>query len=175
MAPCSRAQSKETEKLIRKNDKLVADNNGLKRELSLHEQTEEEFARKVHVYQKTIKTLLAKLNSMDSVKRGEVERQHHEEEERERERAEGQQTIEAMEAEAAEGRRQLARLEEELARTQSAHAELQGKHAQLLSLQDDAVKFTLQCLQDITLALTLTLTLTLTPTLTLTLTPTLTP
>ena len=43
-------QSKETEKLIRKNDKLVADNNGLKRELSLHEQTEEEFARKVHVY-----------------------------------------------------------------------------------------------------------------------------
>ena len=66
MAPCSRAQSKETEKLIRKNDKLVADNNGLKRELSLHEQTEEEFARKVHVYQKTIKTLLARLNELDS-------------------------------------------------------------------------------------------------------------
>ena len=107
-APWARAQSKETEKLIRKNDKLVADNNGLKRELSLHEQTEEEFARKVHVYQKTIKTLLAKLNSMDSVKRGEVERQHHEEEERERERAEGQQTIEAMEAEAAGPRRSAA-------------------------------------------------------------------
>ena len=89
----------------------MADNNGLKRELSLHEQTEEEFARKVHVYQKTIKTLLAKLNSMDSVKRVDVERQHHEEEERERERAEGQQTIEAMEAEAAEGRRQLTRLD----------------------------------------------------------------
>ena len=40
------AQSKETEKLIRKNDKLVADNHSLKRALSLHEQTEEEFARK---------------------------------------------------------------------------------------------------------------------------------
>jgi hypothetical protein len=141
-------QSKETEKLIRKNDKLVADNNSLKMELSLHEQTEEEFARKVHVYQKTIKTLLAKLNSMDSVKRVDVERHYHEEEEREREKAEGQQTIEAMEGEASEGRRQLARAEDELARTQSAHAELQGKHAQLLSLQDDAVKFTLQCLQD---------------------------
>ena len=146
--PCIRAQSKETEKLIRKNDKLVADNNSLKMELSLHEQTEEEFARKVHVYQKTIKTLLAKLNSMDSVKRVDVERHYHEEEEREREKAEGQQTIEAMEGEASEGRRQLARAEDELARTQSAHAELQGKHAQLLSLQDDAVKFTLQCLQD---------------------------
>ena len=146
--PWSRAQSKETEKLIRKNDKLVAENQSLKRELSLHEQTEEEFARKVHVYQKTIKTLLAKLNTMDSVKRVDVERHYQEEEEREREKAEGQQTIEAMEGEASEGRRQLARAEDELARTQSAHAELQGKHAQLLSLQDDAVKFTLQCLQD---------------------------
>ena len=40
------SQSKETEKLIRKNEKLVAENQSLKRELSLHQQTEEEFARK---------------------------------------------------------------------------------------------------------------------------------
>ena len=40
-------QSKETEKLIKKNDKLLAENAGLKRELSLHKQTQEEFAKKV--------------------------------------------------------------------------------------------------------------------------------
>ena len=39
-------QSKETEKLIRRNDKLIGENSSLKRELSLHKQTQEEFARK---------------------------------------------------------------------------------------------------------------------------------
>merc|ERR1740138_412513 len=53
-------QSKETEKLIRKNDKLMTENASLKRELSLHKKTQEEIARKVNVYQNTIKTLLAK-------------------------------------------------------------------------------------------------------------------
>ena len=52
----------------------LSDNQALRRELSLHQQTEEEFARKVHVYQKTIKTLLANLNSMDAQKRAEIER-----------------------------------------------------------------------------------------------------
>ena len=141
-------QSKETEKLIRKNEKLMADNQSLKRELSLHQQTEEEFARKVHVYQKTIKTLLAKLNSMDAQKRAELERAHFEEEEKEREKAEDQQQIENLEDEVGTTRQQFQQVHEELARTQSALAEVQAKHAQLLSLQDDAVKFTLQCLQD---------------------------
>ena len=59
-------QSKETEKLIKKNDKLMSENGSLKRELSLQKQTQEEFARKVNVYQKTIKTLLARLNELDS-------------------------------------------------------------------------------------------------------------
>ena len=109
-------QSRETEKLIRRNDKLTKDNSALKRELGLHQQTQEDFARKVSarslhhsalqlhpfssllslshtsprlltlshafsrpptpshtfsshqvsVYQKTIKTLLAKLNHMDA-------------------------------------------------------------------------------------------------------------
>ena len=88
-------QSRETEKLIRRNDKLLAENAALKRELSLQKQTEDEahdhprsparsgappatrrrsprapparsrpaVCAKVHVYQKTIKTLLAKLNA----------------------------------------------------------------------------------------------------------------
>ena len=102
----------------------------------------------VHVYQKTIKTLLAKLDAMDGSKRLELQRQQGDDDEREREKVVGQQAVEVMEGEASEGRRLLSHTEDELARTQSAHAELQGKHAQLLSLQDDAVKFTLQCLQD---------------------------
>ena len=40
-------QSKETEKLIDKNDKLTAANQGLKRELSIHDQTTKDLAGKV--------------------------------------------------------------------------------------------------------------------------------
>jgi hypothetical protein len=43
-------QSKETEKLIRKNDKLTGENAALKRELQLHSQTQEQFAKKARSY-----------------------------------------------------------------------------------------------------------------------------
>ena len=41
---------------------------------ALHKQTQEEFARKVHVYQKTIKTLLAKLNALDAAQQQELQK-----------------------------------------------------------------------------------------------------
>lgn len=40
-------QSKETEKLIRRNDALLKENKGLQRELSLQKETQHEFAKKV--------------------------------------------------------------------------------------------------------------------------------
>ena len=75
-------QSKETEKLIRKNDKLIGENQSLRRELALHKQTQEEFAKKVHVYQKTIKTLLAKLNALDANQQSELQKLKFDEEEK---------------------------------------------------------------------------------------------
>lgn len=61
-------QSKEAEKLIKKNDKLVADNGSLRRELELARQTEAEMAKKVNVYQKTLDTLMSKLSSLEASK-----------------------------------------------------------------------------------------------------------
>lgn len=46
----------------------------LKRELSLARQTEEEMAKKVNVYQKTIQTLLSKLSALDATQQ--VRAQH---------------------------------------------------------------------------------------------------
>jgi len=70
-------QARETEKLVKRNDKLTEENKGVRRELELRKATEDEFARKVHVYKKTITTLLAKLNSMDLAKRSEVDTLTH--------------------------------------------------------------------------------------------------
>ncbi|KXZ48884.1 hypothetical protein GPECTOR_24g173 [Gonium pectorale] len=54
-------QSRQTEKLLNKNSKLTEENAELRRQLELSQQTEEELARRNNLYQKTIKTLLAKL------------------------------------------------------------------------------------------------------------------
>ena len=59
------------------------------------------------MYQKTIKTLLAKLNAGDATRRAEVQRAQYEEEEKEREKAEDQQLIESLEEEVASLGRQL--------------------------------------------------------------------
>jgi len=145
-------QSKETEKLIRKNDRLMSENASLKRELSLHKQTQEEFARKVNVYQKTIKTLLAKLNDLDAKQQVEMQRMHLEDDEKEREKAEGLRERDGLEEGLAETVARLQAASEEVARVTHALQAVEGKYANVLALQDEAVKFTLQCLLDMQLA-----------------------
>ncbi|GAX79973.1 hypothetical protein CEUSTIGMA_g7412.t1 [Chlamydomonas eustigma] len=54
-------QSRQTEKLLSKNNVLVDENGDLRRQLELSKQTEEELAKRNNVYQKTIKSLLSKL------------------------------------------------------------------------------------------------------------------
>ena len=141
-------QSRETEKLIRRNDKLISENSALKRELGLHKQTQEDFARKVNVYQKTIKTLLAKLNMMDASQQAELQRIHLEEDEREREKAEGLREREGLEDGLVEVNSQLAAAQDEIGQLQMVLVELEDKYASLLGLQDEGVKFALQCLVD---------------------------
>ena len=141
-------QSKETEKLIRKNDKLVGESQALKRELSLHRQTQEEFAKKVNVYQKTIKTLLAKLNALDASQQAELARIHIVDDEKERERAEWLRERDQLETALEEVRARMAVAFDEITRLRVAQQEADEKHSRMLSLQDEAVKFTLQCLAD---------------------------
>ena len=142
-------QSKETEKLIKKNDKVMGENANLRRELSLHKQTQEEFARKVNVYQKTIKTLLAKLNDLDAKQQAELMRMQLEDDEKDREKAEGLRERESLEVGLTDTAARLQAAHEEVSRVRTLLQEMEEKHANVLSLQDEAVKFTLQCLLDV--------------------------
>ena len=54
-------QSRQTEKLLAKNQLVMEENSDLRRQLELSKQTEEELAKRNNVYQKTIKSLLTKL------------------------------------------------------------------------------------------------------------------
>ena len=141
-------QSKETEKLIRKNDKLVAENKALRRDLSLHTQTQEEFARKVNVYQKTIKTLLAKLNALDASQQAELHRIRLDDDDKERERSEALREHESLEEALRATQERLVSAHDEMARLQASLQDVESKHSSVVSLQDEAVKFTMQCLSD---------------------------
>jgi hypothetical protein len=142
-------QSRETEKLIRRNDKLMGENAALNRELGLHKQMQEDFAKKVNVYQKTIKTLLAKLNLMDASQQAELQRIHLEDDEKERDKAETLREREGLEDGLAEASALLNAAQQEIMQLQAVLAEVEGKYAGALDLQDEAVKFALQCLVDI--------------------------
>lgn len=141
-------QSKEAEKLAKRNEKLAEEVKGLRRELELHKQMEGEFARKVHVYQKTIKTLLAKLNSLDLLKRSEAETLTHAEEEIERVRALANSQVESLEEEATRLRMSMGSAESEV---EHLRAELERARAlaeQRERATDDGVRFLLECLND---------------------------
>lgn len=66
----------------------------------------------------------------------------------EREKAEDQQRIEALDEESLVLRSQLQQTQEDTEAQQGAFQELEAKYMQMLQLQDESVKFTLQCLKD---------------------------
>ena len=102
----------------------------------------------MNVYQKTIKTLLAKLNDLDSKQQAELMRMHLEDDEKEREKAEGLRERDGLEAGLAETNAQLLAAHDEVARIRQALHAVEGRYANVLTLQNEAVKFTLQCLLD---------------------------
>ena len=141
-------QSRETEKLIRRNDKLSGENASLKRELALNRQAEEEMAKKVNVYQKTIQTLMTKLSSVGAEHDAELSRRDAQGEDAERDRTELLQEKDIMVEQLEEVTQRLQMSAEAYAHLEGEHRELEAKHGHVLQLQDEAVKFTLQCLED---------------------------
>merc|ERR1719379_1567756 len=57
-------QSRETEKLLDKNQALIEENAQLRRNLQIHKELEDELARRTHVYQKLIRKLHQKLKAL---------------------------------------------------------------------------------------------------------------
>lgn len=131
-------QSRQTEKLLQKNEKLLNENAAMKRSIELCKQTEGELAKRNHVYQKTIKTLLAKLKQQDAAKR-------EEEEELSRQVDYSQDLHEKMK-----------QLEEELGQKQDDFDGLNREHERrrqevemYQTQQDETAKFLIACLQDV--------------------------
>ena len=59
-------QSRQTEKLLQRNQELIDDNAALQREMNLSRQTEEELAKRSTVYQKTVKSLITKQRGLEN-------------------------------------------------------------------------------------------------------------
>eukprot|EP00240_Pyramimonas_obovata_P004772 CAMPEP_0118924344 /NCGR_PEP_ID=MMETSP1169-20130426/2521_1 /TAXON_ID=36882 /ORGANISM="Pyramimonas obovata, Strain CCMP722" /LENGTH=416 /DNA_ID=CAMNT_0006865445 /DNA_START=354 /DNA_END=1601 /DNA_ORIENTATION=+ len=131
-------QSRQTENLLTKNKKLLEDNLSLKRTLELSKQTEGELAKRNHVYQKTIKTLLAKLKQQDAAKRDD-------EEELTRQIDFGQD----MQTRLHEMHKELLVQKEEMDQL-VRHAERKTAEAEALrEEQDEAARFLITCLSDV--------------------------
>merc|ERR1719335_856306 len=57
-------QSRETERLLDRNQSLLEENAQLRRNLQIHKELEDELARRTHVYQKLIRKLHQKLKAL---------------------------------------------------------------------------------------------------------------
>eukprot|EP00238_Polyblepharides_amylifera_P010930 CAMPEP_0196590072 /NCGR_PEP_ID=MMETSP1081-20130531/65461_1 /TAXON_ID=36882 /ORGANISM="Pyramimonas amylifera, Strain CCMP720" /LENGTH=518 /DNA_ID=CAMNT_0041913055 /DNA_START=52 /DNA_END=1605 /DNA_ORIENTATION=+ len=131
-------QSRQTEKLLHKNVSLVDETATLKRSLELSKQTEGELAKRNHVYQKTIKTLLAKLKQQDVAKRDE-------EDELARQldyRRDLQDRLRGTEEE-------LQHRSEEVEQVSRLMFKSQQEVEQVQAQQDEVAKFLITCLQDV--------------------------
>ncbi|GFR49769.1 hypothetical protein Agub_g11933, partial [Astrephomene gubernaculifera] len=131
-------QSRQTEKLLNKNSKLMEENAELRRQLELSKQTEEELARRNNLYQKTIKTLLSKLQDQGYAA------------------AESDQVVGQLDQRLADlaGHLHLAQLqlEEKSAELEQLREKLDSKTAEAASLTsqyDDTARFLLQCVADV--------------------------
>ena len=142
-------QSKEAEKLIRRNDKLAGDNGNFKRELELARQTETEMAKKVTVYQKTLDTLMAKLQANEASKEAQFKATRLHEEDGERKRTDTIRHTEVLMAKLADAEDRAIGAEHGLKRATAALNDVEARHAAVLALQDDAVRFSLQCFEDV--------------------------
>mmetsp|Transcript_31038 Transcript_31038/g.73792 ORF Transcript_31038/g.73792 Transcript_31038/m.73792 type:complete len:572 (-) Transcript_31038:333-2048(-) len=131
-------QSRQTERLMEKNSSLREEAADLRRQVELYKQTEGELAKRNHVYQKTIKTLLEKLKLQGT------QRQSDEEQVQQLEEALGDLEERARHAEMAVGEKvhEVEMLTEELRKGQARLKELEDRY-------DDTAKFLTACLGDV--------------------------
>lgn len=131
-------QSRQTEKLMKQNQHMLAEHAAMRRSAELSKQTETELAKRNHVYQKTIRNLLEKLK--------------HQEESKRMDEAGLQQADDEMD----ELEMRCADLEKQLSQTTADHEALRMEHVKkneqldsFMSSQDEAVRFLVACLQDV--------------------------
>ena len=131
-------QSRQTEKLLQRNDELLSENAEVRRKLELSKELEAEIAKRNNIYQKTIKTLVAKLRGAEAVRREQGEELVQVGETMEE--LENRLTEQGLVLEEVQASRE--QLQDETLRT--------GENLRVLEdAQDEASTFLLQCLSDI--------------------------
>jgi len=131
-------QSRQTEKLMSKNTVLVDENGDLRRQLGLSKQTEEELARRNNVYQRTIKSLLSKLDEQGTAQESNVT------------------IVKELEEQASEMGAQLSLLRLQLEEQEHQKQELQNllaaknaEYDELCNSYDTTAQFLIQCMEDV--------------------------
>ncbi|KAK9817802.1 hypothetical protein WJX72_002415 [[Myrmecia] bisecta] len=131
-------QSRQVEKLVHRNKELMEESAAMKRTVSLARQTEDELAKRNHIYQKTIKTLLTKLMTHTATTNESREVVEH-----------LQERIDNLEEEVDITR---AKLDTAASTTDQLESEVVAKTAALAELEgklDETSRFLLKCVEDI--------------------------
>ena len=131
-------QSRQTEKLLQRNQELIDDNAALQRQMNLSRQTEEELAKRSTVYQKTVKSLITKQRT--------IENSRHELELEVAELRESLQEGDARLKEAEEAEQRAVIERDGLRKSQAFIEKDKRRKAEMV---DETVVFLLKCMDDV--------------------------
>jgi len=144
-------QSRETERLLDKNQALLEENAQLKRNLQIHKELEDELARRTHVYQKLIRKLHQKLKALATEESRETV-EHSRDDEDGKPSIRSREDVE-MDAAARENADRLSKEVEGLQNTlhmvRFEFAQYRRDHATLTQLQDVSTRLVIASLYDL--------------------------
>jgi myosin heavy subunit len=150
-------QSKETERLLDRNQQLMDENAQLRRNLQIHKDLENELARRTHVYQKLIKKMGQRAKAEPAVADGSRELQVDESlDELKAEKSlsvivstDHQASISSLSDENAQMKRQLDSQQSTLAMVRQEFAQYRRDHATLTQLQDQSTRLVIAALYEL--------------------------
>jgi hypothetical protein len=136
-------QARETEKMLKKNKKLVLQRNAFEIELQLSQDQERELAKRTQFYQKLIKKLHEKLKGRDEADGAREEAERADGMRLESVAEANQEVIAALQDKAAQLERNMEDVCLELERERALHSGAAGERDRMLALQDETTRFLL--------------------------------
>lgn len=142
-------QSKETERIVKLNNKLVKENKSMRRQMELHEQSQAMLVKRAKKFQ----NMITRLNSDLAVKQKEHAALKKSEWSSDPARAlvETQQTIRNLERQTADLEELLQASQEEIQMIQNQLEDTRRATATMLGVQNESLSFVLMCFEDVKL------------------------
>jgi hypothetical protein len=146
-------QSRETERLLDKNQALLEENAQLRRNLQIHKELEDELARRTHVYQKLIRKLHQKLKALATEESRESLEASRDDEDGKPSISGSRQDVGEMDSQSREKADRLTKEVEGLQNTlhmvRFEFAQYRRDHATLTQLQDVSTRLVIAALYDL--------------------------